>query len=74
MFRHSSFVVVPLLLASVSFAEPAPTTAIPEVIITATRSENTTANIPALVKTLSSRQMEERQVRTFQKRCARRPV
>jgi len=38
---------------------------LPEVIVTATRSENTKAKVPALVKTLSNKQMEERQVRTF---------
>lgn len=66
MRRSSTPFIIPLFIASVSFAaEPALTAPLPEVIITATRSENTAADVPALVKTLSSRQMDERQVRTF---------
>jgi hemoglobin/transferrin/lactoferrin receptor protein len=46
-------------------AEPKKTEAIPEVIITATRSENSAAKVPAVVKTLDKKQMAERLVRTF---------
>jgi len=38
---------------------------IPEIIITATRSEKKASNVPAAVKTLDKKQMEERLVRTF---------
>jgi hemoglobin/transferrin/lactoferrin receptor protein len=46
-------------------AEPKKAAAIPEVIITATRSENSAAKVPAAVKTLDQKQMAERLVRTF---------
>jgi hemoglobin/transferrin/lactoferrin receptor protein len=46
-------------------AEPKKTTPIPEIVITATRSEKTAAKVPAAVKTLDKKQMEERLVRTF---------
>jgi hemoglobin/transferrin/lactoferrin receptor protein len=46
-------------------AEPKKAAAIPEVIITATRSENSAAKVPAVVKTLDQKQMAERLVRTF---------
>ncbi|MCB1278245.1 TonB-dependent receptor [Prosthecobacter sp.] len=38
---------------------------VPEVVITATRSETPVSQVPAAVKTLDRRQMEERLVRTF---------
>lgn len=64
--RCMPLLFIPLfLVTTVEAADPAAPVTIPEVIITATRSENTAADIPALVKTLSSRQMDERQVRTF---------
>jgi len=63
---------LPLLIALCSSvfavemeAEKKATPKLPEMIITATRSENTPPNVPALVKTLSKVQMEERLVRTF---------
>jgi hemoglobin/transferrin/lactoferrin receptor protein len=46
-------------------AEPKKAVAIPEVIITATRSENSASKVPAVVKTLDKKQMAERLVRTF---------
>lgn len=59
--------ILPLLLLSTFTlaAEPKKTADIPEVIITATRSENSAASVPAVVKTLDKKQMEERLVRTF---------
>jgi hemoglobin/transferrin/lactoferrin receptor protein len=64
--RCKLLLLIPLsIVPAVEAAEPAAPVKIPEVIITATRSENTAADIPALVKTLSRRQMDERQVRTF---------
>lgn len=55
-----------LALTTAGFAaEPQKAAAIPEVIITATRSEKTAAKVPAAVKTLDKKQMEERLVRTF---------
>jgi hemoglobin/transferrin/lactoferrin receptor protein len=55
-----------LALTTAAFAaEPQKAAAIPEVIITATRSEKTAAKVPAAVKTLDKKQMEERLVRTF---------
>ena len=38
---------------------------LPEVVVTATRSENETKKIPAIVKTLDKKKIEERQPRTF---------
>jgi hemoglobin/transferrin/lactoferrin receptor protein len=38
---------------------------LPEVVVTATRSENATKKIPAIVKTLDKKKIEERQPRTF---------
>lgn len=46
-------------------AEPKKAVAIPEVIITATRSENSASKVPAAVKTLDQKQIAERLVRTF---------
>jgi hemoglobin/transferrin/lactoferrin receptor protein len=59
--------ILPLLILSTFTlaAEPKKTADIPEVIITATRSENLAASVPAVVKTLDKKQMEERLVRTF---------
>lgn len=55
-----------LLLSTFTFAaEPQKAADIPEVIITATRSENSAAKVPAVVKTLDQKQMAERLVRTF---------
>ncbi len=59
--------ITPLLLLSTFTlaAEPKKAADIPEVVITATRSENSTASVPAVVKTLDKKQMAERLVRTF---------
>ncbi len=55
-----------LLLSTFNLAaEPKKAAAIPEVVITATRSENSAASVPAVVKTLDKKQMAERLVRTF---------
>jgi|UniRef100_UPI00378394A4 hemoglobin/transferrin/lactoferrin receptor protein len=59
--------ILPLLFLSTFTwaAEPKKAADIPEVVITATRSENSTARVPAVVKTLDKKQMAERLVRTF---------
>jgi hemoglobin/transferrin/lactoferrin receptor protein len=59
--------IFPLLILSTFTlaAEPKKAAVIPEVIITATRSENSAANVPAVVKTLDKKQMAERLVSTF---------
>lgn len=58
-----------LALTDAGFAEETKkvnkATSIPEVIITATRSESEATKVPAAVKTLGKKQMEERLVRTF---------
>lgn len=60
-----AFFCIPALTTAAFAAEPQKAAAIPEVIITATRSEKTAAKVPAAVKTLDKKQMEERLVRTF---------
>lgn len=63
-----------LILSTTSFAaevaeqkknKTAKPAEIPEVVITATRSSTPVTKVPALVKTLEKKQMEERLVRTF---------
>lgn len=60
-----AFFYLPALITASFAAEPKKAAAIPEVIITATRSEKTPAKVPAAVKTLDKKQIEERLVRTF---------
>ncbi len=56
-----------LLTTGITLAAEKPKTAqdIPEVVITATRSAKPAAQVPAVVKTLDKKQLEERLVRTF---------
>ena len=48
------------LATAVSTADP-----LPEVVVTATRSENEAKRLPSIVKTLDAKKIEERQPRTF---------
>jgi hemoglobin/transferrin/lactoferrin receptor protein len=59
--------ILPLLFLSTFTwgAEPKKAAAIPEVVITATRSENSAANVPTVVKTIDKKRMAERLVSTF---------
>jgi hemoglobin/transferrin/lactoferrin receptor protein len=59
------FILLLALTAASPAVEPKKSTSFPERVITATRSEKTPGKVPAAIKTLDKKQMEERLVRTF---------